>query len=476
MVATSLNPEFLDSIEKILPSELSIDDFIDYSQRPLRRSIRVNTLAISVTDFVKRMQAQGWQLQAIPWCEQGFWVGPEDKLDAIGNTVEHLAGLFYIQEASSMLPVTALFQSQRQPMMVLDMAAAPGSKTTQIAAQMNNQGLLVANEYSASRIKSLFANCQRLGIRNVALTHFSANVFGQYLPETFDSILLDAPCGGEGTIRKDPRALDNWSQAAIDEISALQRELIESAFQSLKVGGELVYSTCTLNEQENHQVCHHLKQRFADAVEFVPLDGLFDGCDKALTEEGFLHVWPQLYDSEGFFIAKIRKTKAVDSKEARKAKIAKFPFQAATQKQRATLQQQLQPFNLAIPDSAAIYYRDGDYWWFPTEFEALIGKMRFSRAGIRVASEHKKGLNLHHDAAKALFNRNAQAIELDVNDAGAFLMGRDVEQKNSADKGEKLVSYQGTTLGIVKALGKRLKNRLPRELVRDKISNSNFSE
>lgn len=149
------------------------DDFLAACQRPLRRSIRVNTLKISVADFLQLTAPYGWTLTPIPWCEEGFWI-ERDNEDALplGSTAEHLSGLFYIQEASSMLPVAALFADGNAPQRVMDVAAAPGSKTTQIAARMNNEGAILANEFSASRVKVLHANISRCGISNVALTHF----------------------------------------------------------------------------------------------------------------------------------------------------------------------------------------------------------------------------------------------------------------------------------------------------------------
>src|SRR5699024_8245504 len=121
----------------------------------------------------------------------------------------HLSGLFYIQEASSMLPVAALFADGNAPQRVMDVAAAPGSKTTQIAARMNNEGAILANEFSASRVKVLHANISRCGISNVALTHFDGRVFGAAVPEMFDAILLDAPCSGEGVVSKESEVLQN---------------------------------------------------------------------------------------------------------------------------------------------------------------------------------------------------------------------------------------------------------------------------
>lgn len=151
-----------------------------------------------------------------------------------------------------MLPPSALYSDATENFeSVLDMAAAPGSKTTQLAALMNNQGVLVANEFAASRVKVLHANIERCGVRNAALSNYDARVFGGWLPEQFDAILLDAPCSGEGTVRKDPDAMKNWSLDSTAEIAATQKDLIESAFHALKVGGTLVYSTCALSRRKS---------------------------------------------------------------------------------------------------------------------------------------------------------------------------------------------------------------------------------
>src|SRR5690606_18697497 len=149
-----LPDEFLAQMREALPAHLSMDDFITACQRPLRRSIRVNTLKISVADFLALVSPYRWQLTPVPWCAQGFWIERDDE-DALplGSTAEHLSGLFYIQEASSMLPVAALFTDDNAPERVMDVAAAPGSKTTQIAARMANRGAILANEFSASRVK-----------------------------------------------------------------------------------------------------------------------------------------------------------------------------------------------------------------------------------------------------------------------------------------------------------------------------------
>lgn len=454
-------------MREALPSHLSLDDFIAACQRPLRRSIRVNTLKISVEDFLALVAPYSWQLTPVPWCAEGFWI-ERDNEDAVplGSTAEHLSGLFYIQEASSMLPVAALFADGNSPERVMDVAAAPGSKTTQIAARMGNRGAILANEFSASRVKVLHANISRCGIHNVALTHFDGRVFGAALPEAFDAILLDAPCSGEGVVRKDPDALKNWSVESNLEIAATQRELIESAFQALRPGGTLVYSTCTLNRDENEDVCLWLKAQYPDAVEFLPLDDLFASAQEAVTPEGFLHVFPQIYDCEGFFVARLRKTQAVAPLPAPKFKVGNFPFAPLKGRDAAQLVAAAEKIGLVWDESLRLWIRDKEVWLFPAEIEPLIGKVRFSRIGIRLAEVHNKGYRWQHEAVIALAGRE-NTFALTHQDAEEWYRGRDVYPDSTPSGDEVIVTYQGYPLGLAKKVGSRLKNSYPRELVRD---------
>lgn len=454
-------------MREALPAHLSFDDFVAACQRPLRRSIRVNTLKTSVGAFLDLVSPYGWQLTPVPWCEEGFWIERDDEESLpLGSTAEHLSGLFYIQEASSMLPVAALFADGNQPERVMDVAAAPGSKTTQIAARMNNRGAILANEFSASRVKVLHANISRCGIHNVALTHFDGRVFGAALPEAFDAILLDAPCSGEGVVRKDPDALKNWSVESNLQIAATQRELIDSAFHALRPGGTLVYSTCTLNRDENEDVCLWLKQRYVDAVEFLPLDTLFDSASHAATPEGFLHVFPQIYDCEGFFVARLRKTRAVDPLPAPKFKVGNFPFAPVKGREAAQAQAAASKVGLHWDESLRLWMRDKELWLFPVNIEPLIGKVRFSRLGIRLAEIHNKGYRWQHEAVIALAG-SENTFALTHQEAEEWYRGRDVYPEDGPSQDEVIVTYQGYQLGLAKKVGSRLKNSYPRELVRD---------
>lgn len=454
-------------MREALPSHLSFDDFIAACQRPLRRSIRVNTLKISVTDFLTLVSPYNWQLTPVPWCEEGFWIERDDEEALpLGSTAEHLSGLFYIQEASSMLPVAALFADGNTPDRVMDVAAAPGSKTTQIAARMGNHGAILANEFSASRVKVLHANISRCGIHNVALTHFDGRVFGAALPEAFDAILLDAPCSGEGVVRKDPDALKNWSVESNLDIAATQRELIDSAFHALRPGGTLVYSTCTLNRDENEDVCLWLKAQYPDAVEFLPLGELFSSAKEALTPEGFLHVFPQIYDCEGFFVARLRKICAIAPLPAPKFKVGNFPFTPLKGREAAQTEEAARKAGISWDESLRLWMRDKEIWLFPVNIEPLIGKVRFSRIGIRLAEVHNKGYRWQHEAVIALAGE-ANTFALTHQEAEEWYRGRDVYLENTPASDEVVVTHQGYPIGLAKKVGSRLKNSYPRELVRD---------
>lgn len=448
-----------------MPAHLSFEAFITACQRPLRRSLRVNTLKISVADFLKQVAPYGWQLTPVPWCEEGFWIERDDEESLpLGNYAEHLSGLFYIQEASSMLPVSALFADGNMPQRVMDLAAAPGSKTTQIAARMRNSGGILANEFSASRLKVLHANISRCGVSNVALTHFDGRVFGAALPEYFDAILLDAPCSGEGVVRKDSNALKNWSLASNQQIAQTQRELIDSAFHALRPGGTLIYSTCTLNRQENEEVIHWLLSRYSQA-EVLPLDSLFPQADEALTSEGFLHVFPQIFDCEGFFVARLRKKASIAPLPAVQYKTGKFPFSPLSQQAATAVAAAAAAAGLHWDKNHRLWQRDKEIWLFPQALESLIGQVRFSRPGIRLAESHNKGYRWQHEAVIALA-RPDTSFALTAVEAEAWYQGRDLYPETLPAQDEVIVTFAGIPLGLAKKVGTRLKNSYPRELVR----------
>ena len=282
-------------------SELTdIDKFTESSLKPLRKTIRVNTLKTSIQEIKSR-----FDLKPIPWCKEGFFI---NKL-SVGNTKEHYLGYIYLQGAASMIPPLVL--NPRPNDIILDTCASPGSKTTQMAAMMENQGLIIANDSKIDRLKPLTLNLQRCGVTNTIITRME----GHWFKNRFDKILLDAPCSGIGTIRKSYKTIKMWNPQTIKKMSSLQKRLITNSFEILNEGGTLVYSTCTLEPHEDEAVVDYLLKRYDNAkLEKFSLDlkrgsiaEEFEGDVYSSEVKKCLKLWPQDNDTEGFFIAKIRK-------------------------------------------------------------------------------------------------------------------------------------------------------------------------
>jgi len=289
------------------------EEFKTCSLTFLRRSIRVNTLKISINELKKNLE-RNWNLKQIPWCKEGFWIEhiKKERRD-IGNLIEHPLGYFYVQEAASMIPPLVLEPKEHE--IILDIAASPGSKTTQMAAYMKNTGILVANDYTTDRMKPLSINIQRCGITNCIITLMQ----GQWFRNSnikFDKILVDAPCSGTGTIRKSLKTLRIWNPNMVKRLSITQKQLIETAFTILKKDGTLVYSTCSLEPDENEAVVDFLINKFDNAkLEEIKIKNLkksktvldFKNYKYNQNIQNCLRIWPQDNDTEGFFVAKIKK-------------------------------------------------------------------------------------------------------------------------------------------------------------------------
>ncbi len=300
-------PAFIERYSKLT----NWDEFKQYSLSFLRRSIRVNTLLASVAEVKKSIMAKGWQLEPIPWCKEGFWISHPERRD-VGNLLEHHLGRIYVQEAASMIPPLALKPKPGE--LLLDLCAAPGSKTTQMAVMMKNKGLIIANDYKGDRMSSLGINVQRSGLTNTIITLMHGKRFFEF---EFDKILVDAPCSGTGVIRKSLKTISMWNPEMVKKISHQQKELLENAFKNLREGGELVYSTCSLEPEEDEAVIDWLLQRYQQVrVMPVKISGLrtsspileFDEVKFNPQVKNCLRIWPQDNDTEGFFVGKVKKT------------------------------------------------------------------------------------------------------------------------------------------------------------------------
>ncbi|HLC32995.1 MAG TPA: NOL1/NOP2/sun family putative RNA methylase [Candidatus Nanoarchaeia archaeon] len=277
----------------------------------LRKSIRVNTLKISVKECVKRLE-KDWTLEPVPWCKEGFYIEHKNGRLDVGNTIEHTLGYYYVQEAASMLPPLALCPQPGE--LVLDIAAAPGSKTSQMAQMMKNKGLIIANDIKGDRLASLGINLQRTGVSNTVITLMDGLYFAKSGIQ-FDKILLDAPCSGTGTIRKSPKTIMMWNPESIKRLVRLQQKLILTAFDLLKPGGTMVYSTCSTEPVEDEGVIDFLLREKSNArLENIDLPLKkgnpvleWDGKKYNPQVSKTLRLWPQDNDTEGFFVAKITK-------------------------------------------------------------------------------------------------------------------------------------------------------------------------
>jgi len=283
----------------------NIKEFCEYCLKPLNKSIRVNTLKISISQLKNKLN--NFTFTQVPWCKEGFWIKGE-RTD-LGNLLEHSLGYFYVQEAASMIPPVVLNPLEND--LVLDLAAAPGSKTTQMAQLMNNKGLIIANDIKYDRLKALSINLQRLGILNTIITLKSNYSFKDM---KFDKILLDAPCSGSGAIRKSLKTIEMWNPNMLINLSGTQKKLILNAYDSLKDDGILVYSTCSVDPEENEAVVNFLLKNRNAKLEKISLDIkkteiILDYGKEHFNDEikKCLRIWPQDNDTEGFFIAKIRK-------------------------------------------------------------------------------------------------------------------------------------------------------------------------
>lgn len=209
---------------------------------PARRAIRVNTLKIPREEFER---VSPFALERVPWEENGYYVREEKA----GAHAYHFAGLYYSQEPSAMCAAPLLGAERGER--VLDLCAAPGGKTTQLAQALGGEGILVANEYVFDRAKILSQNVERLGVKNCAVVSADTEKLARAFPEYFDKILVDAPCSGEGMFKKEPSALTEWSEENVRRCALRQSGILDDAAEMLKAGGRLVYSTCTFSEEEN---------------------------------------------------------------------------------------------------------------------------------------------------------------------------------------------------------------------------------
>ncbi|GAU79473.1 RsmF rRNA methyltransferase first C-terminal domain-containing protein [Fusibacter sp. 3D3] len=262
--------------------------FLASYEGPIYTGLRVNTLKISVKAFLEIFP---YPLEPVPWTEDGFYYREEDP---VTKHPLFYAGLYYIQEPSAMSPVTVLRPECGDR--VLDLCAAPGGKTLQIASYTQDSGLLVTNDINDKRVKAIVRNVEKYGVKNVLVLNEDQHAIAKALPHFFDRILIDAPCSGEGMFKKDHKAVKAWEAYANETCAKMQRDILEVVPKLVKENTKLVYSTCTFSEVENEA-----QLLFLEAIDQGFKKQAIDS-DFFDVTDGVAHLWPHLLKGEGHFI------------------------------------------------------------------------------------------------------------------------------------------------------------------------------
>jgi len=316
-----LKPLFLERMQKLLFDKKDFQSYLNILKIEPVRSIRCNTLKISPWKLKEKLEAKGWKIKQ-PWKKFPEVMIVENNLEPgeLGRALEHLIGYYYIQELASMLPILVLEPKPGEDF--LDLCASPGSKTTQASAKMENTGNIIANEISIGRLRILASNLERCGVSNVVITKKEGGALCKRLKKynnyEFDKILVDAPCSGEGTLRSSLKTYSMWNIKTIKNLPKIQFDLFKNAFEVLKVGGEIIYSTCTHAPEENEEVVDKILKESGDKIKILKIDlpikfreGILKWEEKTFDKrvKNCARVYPQDNNTEGFFIAKFRRVR-----------------------------------------------------------------------------------------------------------------------------------------------------------------------
>lgn len=460
-----LPEDFQFKMKQLLREEY--EDFLKAYQGPKQSGLRINTLKISVDQF---LQQSPFELRSVPWTDAGFYYDTESKP---GKHPFHDAGLYYIQEPSAM--AVAEIVDPQPGEKVLDLCAAPGGKTTHLAALMNQEGLLVSNEIHPARAKVLSQNVERMGIKNAVVLNETPDRLATRFQSYFDRILVDAPCSGEGMFRKDPKACEEWSLDHVAMCARRQTDILEQAAKMLRPGGRLVYSTCTFSPEENEQVIQTFLQHHASfSVEKVKrYDGFDGGRPDWLDEPGgeieqTIRIWPQRVQGEGHYIAVLSKSVDEDEGAARiKRKYERgITDLGSLQDFRKFADEQLvgwEPNWLKDKHGKFLMFSDQLYL-FPDEMLSLE-KLKVMRPGWHLGSLKKNRFEPSHALAlsiRAEEARHTWNLDVGSDELHAYLHGEAL--KAEGPKGWYLVLVDGHSLGWAKLAGGLLKNHYPKGL------------
>ena len=423
------------------------------------RGVTVSALRTTPEAFAAQAD---FPVEPSPFCRAGFVV--KDAAFKPGRHPYHHAGVFYSQEpsASSAAPLLGVQPGMR----VLDLCAAPGGKSSQLAAALQGRGVLVSNEYVAARAEILKSNLERMGVPNAVVLNETPARIAEALPEFFDRVLVDAPCSGEGMFRKTPEARDEWSENNVKICAVRQAEILREAWKTLRPGGLLIYSTCTFNRLENEG---SLEGLLAEAGEEIVESTAFDCppewgvvCGRVGPFRTF-RFYPHRTRGEGFFAAVARKVPDGGSR-VRVPKSRRTIFTPAGRRECAELARWIaEPGRMRFAAVADVYYA-----YYESQYEAvkmLAESLRVIASGVAMGQIFKERLKPDH--ALAMFcglNRRAVPVaELSEEEALRFLRKQEAAAAAFAE-GMNLVTHGGAALGFAKRIQNRVNNMYPNSL------------
>ncbi len=398
--------EFIEKYQTILKDEA--EAFFDsFEQKPIS-AYRTNPLKEKQLDFPNA-------IPSTPWGHYG-------KIS--GKSIEHTTGLVYSQEPAAQ--IVAQIAEPQEGMKVLDLAAAPGGKTTHLLSYLNNTGLLVSNEISNKRSKILVENVERFGARNVIVTNESSQRLAKCFNSFFDLIVFDGPCSGEGMFRKDPQAIQYWHKDYPTECAQLQRDILKEAIKMLAHGGILVYSTCTWSPEENEEVVNWLLQEY-DYLELVDIPKL-NGMVEGINVPQVARMYPHHFQGEGQFVAKLRDTR---SKEAQKIK----PKAQKINKMQLQLWQQFAQDHLKIDLNGVLDVFGDQLYLLPNGLPDL-SKLKIARNGLHLGTFKKNRFEPSFALGMALSEHDlVQSIEIDIEQFEVYVSGNVVKLDKTVPNG-----------------------------------------
>ena len=437
--------------------------FFAYEQslsQPVTRALRVNLLLRPDGSLPCPVEGVG---EAVPWAKGCCFVEGDARP---GLSPLHEGGLFYLQEPSALSAVSVLAPQPGER--VLDLCAAPGGESTQIAGLMQGRGLLVCNEPVPSRAQILSRNVERMGVRNAIVTSAMPAQLAPRFPAFFDRILVDAPCSGEGMFRRQPEARDEWSAGSPRGCADRQLEILEAAAKMLAPGGALVYSTCTFNDTENEGVLARFTAAHPEfALEAFELPGLPSG------SRGYVHLYPHEIRGEGHFVSLLRKAPDAPGAPENEEKPRRAVKPARGRGEQAKKAQQPA---IAVPEDVLapgvsfdrLHAAGGSLWALPEGLDDLsrLDGLRVLRTGLLLAHAEGRRAEPDHALAMALTPcEAARTAELDEAQALAYQAGETLEL-GDLEPGYTLLTLRGVSLGFGKQAGGVMKNHYPKGLRR----------